>query len=549
MASMAQLGQTPVTGAPSSDTYLRERRPYHREKDRTWMRAVALAVNAELSEQLFSLAQGEHACLVYEQDPSEQIPALVPFMKSGLEAGEQVIYVADDATTGEVARWLTASGVDVEAAEAAGSLLLWTRNEWRLPGPIDSAAKQLQVEEIIDRGLAGGFKGLRIGVEMTWTLGPDIEGPLLCHWEATLDRLLHQGRPVRVICQYSRRRLAPGVLRAGLATHPIAIIGTDVCPNPYYEAPLVLDGGGEEARLDWMISQLRRARAAERDREEKVRAEAALAEMQQSKRTIEELYERARATAEELLKANRVKDEFLALISHELRTPVTIILGSISILRARMTALDAATRDQALSDVHDEATRLEAIINDLLVLARYESGQDVQAEPIIIDRLVEQELEEFRRKTGRLNITLTANGHHTIVMAAESHLQTVLRNLLSNACKYSLPGSPVEVAVIPGAQEVGVVVRDRGVGITSDEAESLFAAFYRSPRVQSEVRGLGIGLTVCRRILEVQGGRVWAAPREGGGSEFGFALPPAEAPELAIVEAPSVLLPEAAAAR
>jgi PAS domain S-box-containing protein len=101
---------------------------------------------------------------------------------------------------------------------------------------------------------------------MTWTLGPDIAADRLRHWEATINRIFVPGFPGRIICQYSRRRLAPAVVDTCLSTHPLAIIGDQIYPNLYYEAPLILGGGSDAARLDWKISQLKRADQSERER-------------------------------------------------------------------------------------------------------------------------------------------------------------------------------------------------------------------------------------------------------------------------------------------
>ena len=220
----------------------------------------------DLSEEILGLQPGDHLCLIYERDPAEQMPVLIPFIKQGLAAGERCIYIADDHTVEEVAHALKESGVDVGGEAARGALLLWTRREWRQPGDLDSEKKALQVGEFVDAALAAGFKGIRFAVEMTWTLGPDIAADRLRHWEATINRIFVPGFPGRIICQYSRRRLSPGVVDTCLSTHPLAIIGDQIYPNLYYEAPLILSGESEAAKLDWKISQLRKADLSGRER-------------------------------------------------------------------------------------------------------------------------------------------------------------------------------------------------------------------------------------------------------------------------------------------
>lgn len=218
---------------------------------------------AALSREMESIEQGGHLCLIYDDDPAEQMPALLPFLRAGLLRQEQCVYVADDQTTDEVAEALQQAGIDVVAEVASGALLLWSRDHWRQPGDLISDSKAAQVREIIDSALKQGFKGIRFAVEMTWSLGPDIDVERLRHWEATINEVFTPDVPARIVCQYSRARLTPAVIRAGLTTHPRAIVGSQVSRNPYYEAPFILKPSGESEQVDWMISMLRRAAAAE----------------------------------------------------------------------------------------------------------------------------------------------------------------------------------------------------------------------------------------------------------------------------------------------
>ena len=235
---------------------------------------------SELTKQILNLKQGDHLCLFYEKDPAEQLPALVPFIQEGLSRDEQFIYIADDQSVDELSGRLEKGGINVAEETDRARLKLWTRQEWCRPGELSSEKKFLQVQQFINEALVAGFRGVRFAVEMTWTLGPDIAAEQLEYWEATINTIFVPDFPGRIVCQYNRSRLAPDVMLAALHTHPLAILGEEVCPNLFYQAPLILNGnvtrhrngnghdhGPSPARIEWMISQLKRARTTERERE------------------------------------------------------------------------------------------------------------------------------------------------------------------------------------------------------------------------------------------------------------------------------------------
>jgi PAS domain S-box-containing protein len=232
-----------------------------------------------------------------------------------------------------------------------------------------------------------------------------------------------------------------------------------------------------------------------------------------------------RRIEQDLRRANAAKDEFLGLVSHELKTPITTILGNAEILQKRAALLDEESRAAALADIHDEAGKLHGIIDNLLVLARLDRGQEFELEPLRLHRLVESVLHDHRRRYPHREIVSRVGRDLPMVIAVDVHIEQVLRNLLSNAEKYSPPTMPIEIDAMRSGDEIELRVLDRGVGLPLDEVESVFTAFYRSPRTASHAQGFGIGLAVCRRLIEAQGGRIWAAPRPDGGAEFGFALP------------------------
>ncbi len=237
------------------------------------------------------------------------------------------------------------------------------------------------------------------------------------------------------------------------------------------------------------------------------------------------LYEDLRATAEELRRANVAKDEFLGLVSHELRTPLTAIRGNAEVLVRSFERIDEDSRTQALDDIAAESKRLERIIDNLLVLARLEQGQDLEREPTVVARVVERVIARHQRTDPHRRFELVESEPIRPVSFAADYLEQVIENLLTNAAKYSPANETITIEIARLDGEVTIRVLDRGHGIANQDAQRLFEPFYRSDATSQQASGLGIGLAVCKRLVEAHGGTIWARRRPGGGTEFGFSVP------------------------
>lgn len=258
--------------------------------------------------------------------------------------------------------------------------------------------------------------------------------------------------------------------------------------------------------------------------EQDVSLVSAIAERASVALQVAMLYEEAQRTAEDLRIANNAKDEFLGLVSHELRTPITTIVGNAEILSRTNLHLDDADRAEAMHDIVEDGRRLSRIIDDLLVLARLDRGVQIEIEPVSLDLAIRRVAEEHARRFAHRQVRVIGEAPGP-VLANEGYLEQIVRNLVSNAEKYSPTEQPIEITVSSDDHEATVRVLDRGNGVPPEERESIFSAFYRARATENEARGVGIGLSVCRRLVEAQGGRIWVAGRDGGGSEFGFTLP------------------------
>ena len=239
---------------------------------------------------------------------------------------------------------------------------------------------------------------------------------------------------------------------------------------------------------------------------------------------LEENSQRLERITRDLEAANNAKDDFLGMVSHELRTPITTIMGNASVLLRRNKELGANERLASLSDLSAEAIRLNQIVENLLVLARLDR-QELEIEPFRMSRSVRRVLREVRKVAPQSSIKFECASDEPIALGVEAYIDQVIRNYLSNTRKYASENGRVLVRLTHNEDEVQVRVLDRGVGLAEDDLEYLFQPFFRSTLVSEKTSGIGIGLTVCSRLIEAQKGRVWAKPREGGGAEFGFALP------------------------
>jgi signal transduction histidine kinase len=237
------------------------------------------------------------------------------------------------------------------------------------------------------------------------------------------------------------------------------------------------------------------------------------------------LLDETRRIAHELAIANAAKDDFLGIVSHELRTPLTIIRGNAEILARRLESIDPHARGEAVRDIEAEGERLQVVIDNMLLLARLEQGLEPEREPLLVVRVVEKLVARHQRHNPGRKFVIEQSGSARPVSFTEGYLEQVVENLISNAEKYSPIAEPIIIEINRDEREVSIRVLDHGPGLGQADPDSLFDAFYRSDDAGGRASGLGIGLAVCKRLVTAQGGRVWAAEREGGGAEFGFALP------------------------
>jgi signal transduction histidine kinase len=241
------------------------------------------------------------------------------------------------------------------------------------------------------------------------------------------------------------------------------------------------------------------------------------------------LYERwLHRALERLREFDRLKDEFIAVISHELRTPLTSVYGAALTLQKHQVGRE--TREALLTIVSDEAARLARLLDDVLSASRLDAKTErFEIVPTDSAEVARAAVEAVGpRLPAGLKLELAIEPNLPPVAADPDKLRQILVNLRENAIKYSPEGGRIEIAISRRDSIVRFSVRDEGIGIAEEELEHIFERFHRvDPNMTRGVGGTGLGLYICRELVEGMHGRMWVTSTEGAGSTFSFELPTA----------------------
>ncbi|HUG48135.1 MAG TPA: GAF domain-containing protein [Candidatus Limnocylindria bacterium] len=220
-----------------------------------------------------------------------------------------------------------------------------------------------------------------------------------------------------------------------------------------------------------------------------------------------------------------VRDAFLGMLSHELRTPVTTIYGGSEVLARSGENIGEEARRSVYEDIRAEANRLHRLVENLLVLSRVErQGLQLESEPVLLQRLLSRVVADEGARWPEAHFALDLPAGLPPAAGEETYLEQVIRNLLGNAAKYGGEGR-VLISAREAKDCVRVTVTDSGPGFADDDAGRLFEIFYRAPDATRRASGAGIGLFVSHQLIQAMGGRIWATNRSAGGAEFGFEVP------------------------
>jgi len=226
--------------------------------------------------------------------------------------------------------------------------------------------------------------------------------------------------------------------------------------------------------------------------------------------------------------ASQHKSEFLANMSHELRTPLNAIIGFSEVLTDRMFGELNEKQEEYLQDIYASGTHLLSLINDILDLSKIEAGRmELELADFHLPTALDNALTLVRERAGRRSITLQTSVDERLgeVRADERKIRQVVLNLLSNAIKFTPEGGRIEVAAMPKDGSVEISVSDTGVGIAPEDQEAVFEEFRQVGTADKKAEGTGLGLTLCRKFIELHDGRIWVKSQVGVGSTFTFTIP------------------------
>ena len=230
----------------------------------------------------------------------------------------------------------------------------------------------------------------------------------------------------------------------------------------------------------------------------------------------------------ELEVASQHKSEFLANMSHELRTPLNAIIGFSEVLSERMFGELNEKQEEYPKDIYASGTHLLSLINDILDLSKIEAGRmELELMDFDLPTALDSALTLVRERAARRGISLDSNVDERLgqIQADERKIRQVVLNLLSNAIKFTPEGGRIEVGAVPRDGSVEVSVSDTGIGIAPEDQEAVFEEFRQVGTAEKKAEGTGLGLTLCRKFIELHGGRIWVKSQVGAGSTFGFTIP------------------------
>lgn len=228
--------------------------------------------------------------------------------------------------------------------------------------------------------------------------------------------------------------------------------------------------------------------------------------------------------ARQEIEKERFRNTMLTSVSHDLRTPLTAIMGSASSILQSGSRLSANDQQELIQNIYDQSERLNRLVSNILKIIKLESGTiRLSRQPCSLEELLTDVLAKLSRQLLGKPVNVKFDGHAQDVALDHLLIEQVFVNLIENAIKFTPVVAPIDITVEYKKDHVLATVADHGPGIREEDAERIFDKFYRPNRADDS--GLGLGLAICKGIIEEHQGKIWAEPREKCGAVFKFIIP------------------------
>ncbi len=416
--------------------------------------------------------------------------SLVPFFKAGIEANEQCLWVTSTPLSAQDARELLSAAVrDVPALEKSGQLEIIDHHDWYLKsGKTDTAGTLLGWIQREARAVSAGYAGLRLTGNTYWLEREDWDG--FADYERQVSETF-AGRRVVGLCSYCLDRVHAQSVLDVVRHHQFAVTRRDG---------------------DWELIET-----------------AALKLAKEELRELNDALEaRVHERTHELENALRMRDDFLAVASHEMRTPLAALLLHVDGIVLKEERGELAREDllRRLRSVEKQARRMESLVNTLLDVSHPIGGSLAISEGETVDlaELAHEVCERFKPELARNNAAITLRSAGPVIGKWDRlRIEQVFSNLVSNAIKYA-PRSPIEIDLGERGNTATIIIRDHGPGIAPKDRLRIFERFARAASAE-QPSGFGLGLWIVHQIISAYGGQIRVATPSDGGASFEIDLP------------------------
>lgn len=242
--------------------------------------------------------------------------------------------------------------------------------------------------------------------------------------------------------------------------------------------------------------------------------------------SIQDMDNKIKENLNQLEKEKKVRQDFFANASHELKTPLTSIMGYSELLRTN-TITDPNQRQKCLDNIHKEANHMSRLVNDILMVSKLES-EDYKSQPtyVRLNESLQRVLDRLKVQAEKMNITFEIDCEDLLVYASKDHISTILENLISNAIKYNVYDGTVQISCFKKGKNALIKVSDTGIGISKKDQERVFQRFYRVDKQRSKVvSGTGLGLSIVKHLVQFYQGTIYLQSQEQKGTTITLSIP------------------------